>query len=95
MVAIRLVGEEHPGAALVASGLTAVGFVGTLWLAPKLLTVSPRPARRGTARRALLRLYRFFVGNGDAMRAGSTLGGKTHTPAVPHTKPRAGWRPLK
>jgi len=67
--AIRLVGEQHPGAALVASGLMAAGFVGTLWLAPTLLAVSPRPARRGTARRALLRLYRVFVGNGDAIQA--------------------------
>ncbi len=47
----------------------AAGFVGSLWLAPKLLAVSPRPARRGTARRALLRLYRVFVGYGDAIQA--------------------------
>jgi hypothetical protein len=68
-VVLRLVAEQHRGAALVAGGLMAAGFVGTLWLAPKLLAVSPRPARRGTARRALLRLYRLFVGNGDAIQA--------------------------
>ena len=68
-VFLRLLAEEHPGAALLASGLMAAGFVGSLWLAPKLLAVSPRPARRGTARRALLRLYRVFVGNGDAIQA--------------------------
>jgi hypothetical protein len=68
-VLLRLLVKEHPGAALVASGLMAAGFVGTFWLAPTLLAVSPRPARRGTARRALLRLYRVFVGNGDAIQA--------------------------
>jgi hypothetical protein len=68
-VVFLLLAEEHPGAALLAGGLMAAGFVGTLWLAPTLLAVSPRPARRGTARRALLRLYRVFVGNGDAIQA--------------------------
>ena len=65
----RLLDKEHSRAAPVACGLVAVLFVGTLWLAPKLLAVSPRPARRGTARRALLRLYRMFLGNGDAIQA--------------------------
>lgn len=68
-VFLRLLVKEHPGAAPVAIGLMAAGFVGTFWLAPRLLPVSPRPARRGTARRALLRLYRMFVGNGDAIQA--------------------------
>lgn len=66
---LRLLVKEHPGAAPVVIGLMATGFVGTFWLAGRLLTVSPRPARRGTARRALLRLYRVFVGNGDAIQA--------------------------
>ena len=64
-----MLAEEHPGAALLASGLMAAGFVGSLWLAPTLLALSPRPARRGMARRGLLRLYRLFVGNGDAIQA--------------------------
>jgi len=68
-VFLRLLVKEHPGAAPVVSGLMAAGFVGTFWLAPRLLAVSPRAARRGTARRALLRLYRVFVGNGDAIQA--------------------------
>ena len=68
-VLLRLLVTEHPRAALVAGGLMAAGFVGTFWLAPRILPVSPRPARRGTARRALLRLYRMFVGNGDAIQA--------------------------
>ena len=34
-----------------------------------LLAVSPRPACRATARRALHRLYRVFVGSGDAIQA--------------------------
>lgn len=66
---LRLLDVEHPGADLWTLGLMAAGFVGSLWLAPRLLAVSPRPARRGTARRALLRLYRVFVGNGDAIQA--------------------------
>jgi hypothetical protein len=66
---IRLLAEEHPGAALLTSGLTVAGFVGSLWLAPTLLAVSPLPASRGTARRELLRLYRVFVGYGDAIQA--------------------------
>jgi hypothetical protein len=68
-VCFRVLAKEHSGAALLASGLMVAGFVGTLWLAPTLLAVSPHPARRGTARRALLRLYRVFVGNGDAIQA--------------------------
>jgi hypothetical protein len=68
-VFLRLLVKEHPGAAPVAIGLMAAAFVGTFWLAGRLLAVSPRPARRGTARRALLRLYRVFVGNGDAIQA--------------------------
>jgi hypothetical protein len=68
-VSVRLVAEEHPWAAVLASGLMAAGFAGSLWLAPKLLAVSPRPARHGRAWRALLRLYRGFVGYGDAIQA--------------------------
>ena len=68
-VCLRVVADEHPGAALLAGGLMAAGFVGTFWLAPTLLPVPPHPARRGTARRALLRLYRMFLGNGDAIQA--------------------------
>jgi len=68
-VAVRLLIEEHRGAALLASVLMAAGFVGTLCFAPMLLAVSPGPTRRGTAQRALLRLYRMFVGYGDAIQA--------------------------
>jgi hypothetical protein len=68
-VFLRLLFQEHPQAAPAVGGLMAAGFVGTFWLAPRLLVVSPRPARRGSARRALLRLYRMFVGNGDAIQA--------------------------
>jgi len=68
-VVFLLLAEQHPGAALLAGGLMAAGFVGSLWLVPKLLAWSPRPARRGTAWRAPLRLYRVFVGYGDAIQA--------------------------
>jgi hypothetical protein len=68
-VFFMLLAEEYPGAALLTGGLTAAAYVGSLWLAGKLLAVSPRPARRGSARRALLRLYRVFVGYGDAIQA--------------------------
>jgi hypothetical protein len=68
-VFLRLLVKEHPGVAPVAIGLMAAGFVGTFWLAPRLLAVSPRLAGRGTAWRAVLRLYRRFVGNGDTIQA--------------------------
>jgi hypothetical protein len=61
--------NDHSGAALLAGGLMAAGFAGTLLLAPPLMAVSPRPARPGSAMRALLRLFRVFVGNGDAIQA--------------------------
>lgn len=68
-VFLRLLVKEHSGAAPVAIGLMAAAFVGTFWLAGRLLPVSPRPVRRGAAGRTLLRLYRAFVGNGDAIQA--------------------------
>jgi hypothetical protein len=68
-VCLRLLIKEHVGAAPVTIGLMAAGFVGTFWLAGRLLAVSPRPARGWKARRALLRLYRILVGNGDAIQA--------------------------
>lgn len=67
-VLLRVLATEHPQAARLVGGLMATGFLGSLWLAPRLLPVSPNPARRGTTRRALLRLYRMFVGNGDAIQ---------------------------
>ena len=68
-VIFRLLAVEHPWVALLTGGLMIAGFVGAIKLAPTLLAVSPRPARRGTAWLALLRLYRMFVGYGDASQA--------------------------
>jgi hypothetical protein len=68
-VIFRLLAVEHPWVALLTGGVTVAAFVGAIKLAPTLLAVSPRPARRGTPWRAFLRLYRMFVGNGDASQA--------------------------
>lgn len=69
VVILRLMAEEAPGMALLTFGLMAAGFVGTLRLGSQLLTVSPHPAHRGTARWRFFRLYRVLVGNGDAIQA--------------------------
>jgi hypothetical protein len=69
VVIFRLLAVEHPWVALWTGGLTVAAFVGAIKLAPTLLAVSPRPARRGTRWRAFLRLYRMFVVNGDASQA--------------------------
>jgi hypothetical protein len=69
VVIFRLLFVEHPWVALLTGGLMVAGFVGAIKLAPTLLAVAARPARRGTTWRAFLRLYRMFVGNGDASQA--------------------------
>ena len=69
VVIFRLLFIEQPWVALLTGGLMVAGFVGAIKLAPTLLAVSQRPARRGTPWRAFLRLYRMFVGNGDASQA--------------------------
>ena len=66
---LLLLGKEHAGAAWLAGGLMAAGFVGTLWLAPSLVHLSPQVSPSGPARRALLRRFRMFVGTGDAVQA--------------------------
>jgi hypothetical protein len=60
--------EEHPWAALLTACLMVIGFAGTFWLVPPLMAVAPHPVRRRTARWILLRLFRAFVGNGDAIQ---------------------------
>ena len=69
MFFLTLLSKEHEGAALLVGGLMAGGFVGTLWLAPRLMAVSPRPASRRTLWQAVLRRFRVFVGNGEAIQA--------------------------
>jgi hypothetical protein len=68
MFFLALLSKKHEGAAWLAGGAMACGFVGALWLAPSLMTVSPHPARRGTSWQSFLRLFRVFVGNGEAIQ---------------------------
>lgn len=60
--------KEHLRETLLTSGLMVLGFAGTIWLAPMLMAVTPHPVRRGTAAWKVLRLFRAFVGNGDAIQ---------------------------
>jgi len=61
--------EDHLRAALAAGGLMVAAFVGVLLLAPRWMQVAPRPPREAPLSRGLLRFYRAFVGNGDAIQA--------------------------
>ena len=68
-VIFRLLVDENRWVALLTGGLMVAGFIAAIKFVPRMLSVSARPARRGTAWRALLRWYRSFVGNGDASQA--------------------------
>jgi hypothetical protein len=60
---------DRPGAAVLAAGLSVVGFAGVLGVGGRCMAVSPRRGPHGRVRRAVLRGFRTFVGNGDAIQA--------------------------